>query len=332
MTKEKIRIGSRSLGENEPCYVIAEIGINHNGSMELAKRLIDAAVDAGADAVKFQKRTITVVYTPEELQKPREVPREIIESALKRGVLPAENVKRLQADMQSTTNGDLKWALEFSEKEYAEIDAYCKSKNIAWFASPWDEASVDFLEKLNVPAYKVASASLTDEALLRRMRDTGKPVILSTGMSTMAQVDAAVKVLGKDKLLIMHCVSTYPAELEQLNLKGIQTLKDAYPDVLIGYSGHEKGVYMSLCAAVLGAVSVERHLTLDRSMWGSDQAASLEPKGMELLVGEIRNYEKAKGDGVKKILPEEEPILNKIRSKNTLDALRKTFAPSPAKW
>ena len=275
-------------------------------------------LEADADAVKFQKRTISVVYTEEELARPREVPSEVIEMALKRGVLPPENVERLKADPQNTTNGDLKWALEFSNSEYAEIDRYCREKNILWLASPWDEASVDFLESLNVPAYKIASASLTDAGLLDAIRSTKKPVILSTGMSTMEEIRAAVKLLGEDNLLVLHCVATYPAELEELNLSVIRTLQEQL-NVPIGYSGHEKGVYMSVCAAVLGAVAVERHLTLDRSMWGSDQSASLEPKGLGLMVGEIRNYEKAKGDGIKRVIEKEVSVKQKLRRKNTLE-------------
>ncbi|MDD5075199.1 MAG: N-acetylneuraminate synthase family protein, partial [Candidatus Peribacteraceae bacterium] len=308
MKKEKIGLGSRKIGEGEACYVIAEIGINHNGSIDLAKRLIDASIDAGADAVKFQKRTIPTVYTPEELCKPREVPADIIEKALERGVLPQENVQRLRASrLTETTNGDLKWALEFSAKEYAEIDSYCKTKKIVWFGSPWDEESAEFLSQFNPPAYKIASASLTDERLLRFVRSKGKPVILSTGMSTTEEVDTAVEILGKEDLLLMHCVSTYPAELREINLSLIQTLRSRY-EVLVGYSGHERGVYTSLCAVVLGAVAVERHITLDRSLWGSDQAASLEPKGLALLTQEIRNFEQARGDGVKIVLESEKPI------------------------
>lgn len=315
MPTGKITVGNRRVGEAEPCFIIAEIGINHNGSVDVAKQLIDAAVEAGADAVKFQKRTVPVVYSQADLAKPREVPREIIQGALDRGVLPAENVERLLAsDLQETTNGDLKWALEFSEREYEQIDVHCRAKNILWFASPWDEGSVDFLEQFNPPAYKIASASLTDESLLRHVRAARKPVFLSTGMSTMDEIDAAVRVLGKEDLVLLHCVSTYPAELEELNLGVIATLRERFA-LPIGYSGHEKGVYMSLCARVLGAVTVERHLTLDRSMWGSDQAASLEPKGLQLLVNEIRSYEEAKGDGIKRVLEKEQPILQKLRRK-----------------
>lgn len=318
VTEVKFAIGNRILAKNEPCFIIAEIGINHNGSLDIAKELIDAAVEAGADAVKFQKRTISVVYSEEELARPREVPTEVIQAALDRGVLPAENVERLKAsNLQDTTNGDLKWALEFSQKEYAEIDKYCKEKGIIWLASPWDEASVDFLEDFDIPVYKVASASLTDADLLKHIRATGKPVIISTGMSTMEEIDAAVGILGQDNLLVLHCVATYPAELTDLNLQVIPTLQKHF-SCPIGYSGHEKGVYMSLCAAVLGSVAVERHFTLDRSMWGSDQSASLEPKGLSLLVNEIRNYEMAKGDGNKIVIEKEQPVMQKLRRKNTL--------------
>ncbi|MBU0766648.1 N-acetylneuraminate synthase family protein [Patescibacteria group bacterium] len=315
MKKGQILVGNRPVGNDEACFVVAEIGINHNGSLALAKKLIDAAVDAGADAVKFQKRTVSVVYSEEELQKPREVPAEIIATALERDALPPENVKRLvESNLQETTNGDLKRVLEFTEKEYAEIDRYCKEKNILWFASPWDEASVDFLEQFDPLAYKVASASLTDDVLLQYIHSKNRPLFLSVGMSTLEEVDHAVEVLGKDNLVIMHCVSTYPAELDELNLKVIHTLQERY-GVPIGYSGHESGVYTSLCAAVLGAVAVERHITLDRSMWGSDQAASLEPKGLHNLVTEIRNYERARGDGIKKVLESEVPVLKKLRRK-----------------
>lgn len=315
MQKGDVSVGNRRIGHEGVCFVIAEIGINHNGSVALAKKLIDTAVDAGADAVKFQKRTVPVVYGEEELQKLREVPVELMTAAIKRGVLFPESVERLvSSEYQQTTNGDLKWALEFTENEYAEIDRYCQEKNILWFASPWDEASVDFLEQFDLPAYKIASASLTDDGLLRYIRSRGRPLFLSTGMSTLEEIDHAVEVLGKDDLVLMHCVSTYPAELEELNLNAIRTLRERY-EIPIAYSGHERGVYTSLCAVVLGAVAVERHITLDRSMWGSDQAASLEPKGLNFLVTEIRNYERAKGDGMKRVLETELPIQKKLRRK-----------------
>ncbi len=282
-----IRIGDRLVGEDKPCYVIAEIGINHNGNIDLAEKLIDIAVAAGCDAVKFQKRTVEVVYTAEELAKPRENP-------------------------FGPTNGDLKRGLEFGQKEYEEIDAFCKSANITWFASPWDEASVDFLEQFHLPVYKIASASLTDDKLLRHVRKTGRPVILSSGMSTLAEIDHALEVLGKQDLLLMHTTSTYPASYEELNLRAIPALAARY-GVPVGYSGHETGIPTSVCAAALGACAVERHITVDRAGWGSDQAASLEPNGLTRLVRDIRLWERAKGDGVKKVFPSEVPIIKKLR-------------------
>ena len=275
------------MGDGEPVVIVAEIGINHNGSLETAKKLIDVAVEAGCDAVKFQKRTIEVVYTPEELARPRE-------------------------SVFGNTNGDLKRGLEFGEKEYQEIDRYCKEKGILWFASPWDEGSADFLAKFDIPCYKIASASLTDDNLLKHIRTKGKPIILSTGMSTVDQIRHAVEVLGEDDLILLHCTSTYPGADEELNLKVIPRLKEQF-SCPIGYSGHEVGVYSSLVAAVLGACVVERHITLDRAMWGSDQAASLEPQGIERLVRDIQRVPIWLGDGKKKVYESELPILQKLR-------------------
>ena len=283
----EIRIGHTLVGDNHPCYVIAEIGINHNGDIDLAKKLIDVAVDAGCNAVKFQKRTIEVVYSTEELARPRESP-------------------------FGTTNADLKYALEFGQEEYAEIDRYCKEKNITWLASCWDEASVDFIDQFNPPCYKIASASLTDDDLLRYTRGKGKPVLLSTGMSTLEQIDHAVEVLGKQDLVILHACSTYPAYYEELNLRVIPMLKERY-GTLVGYSGHETGLPSSVAAVTLGACLVERHITLDRSMWGSDQAASLEPNGIHRLMRDIRLVETAMGDGVKRVIEREVPIMKKLR-------------------
>lgn len=282
-----VHIGTKSVGPGQPCFVIAEIGINHNGSMETAKKLIDAAVACGCDAVKFQKRTVDVVYTKEELAKPRENP-------------------------FGATNGDLKRGLEFSKEQYGEIDRYCKEKNILWTASCWDEGSVDFMEHFNPPFYKIASASLTDGKLLTHHKKTGHPVIASTGMSTLEQIDRAVEVLGKDKLIILHCTSTYPSKLEELNLSVIPVLMQRY-GVPVGYSGHEVGLSPTFAAAVLGACVVERHITLDRAMWGSDQAASIEPQGFERLVRDIRAWEAARGDGVKRVYESEMPIIQKLR-------------------
>ena len=283
----RVRIGSRLVGDEQPCLVIAEIGINHNGDVDLAKRLISVALAAGCDAVKFQKRTVDVVYTQEELAKPRENP-------------------------FGPTNGDLKYGLEFEHEEYEEIDAFCKSVKMMWFASPWDEKSVDFLEQFRVPVYKIASASLTDDNLLRHIRATGKPIILSTGMSTYAEIDHAVEILGKEDLVLMHATSTYPAAYSELNLRAIPTMAARY-GVPVGYSGHETGIPTSVCAAALGACSVERHITMDRAMWGSDHAASLEPNGISRLVRDIRLWEQAKGDGIKRVYEREVPIIKKLR-------------------
>lgn len=282
-----IRIGNRLVGDDQPCFIIAEIGINHNGDVDLAKRLISVALAAGCDAVKFQKRTVEVVYSPEELAKPRENP-------------------------FGPTNGDLKYGLEFEQEEYEEIDAFCKSVKMTWFASPWDEGSVDFLEQFHPPVYKIASASLTDDKLLGHIRKTGKPIILSTGMSTYAEIDHAVEVLGKEELVLMHATSTYPAAYPELNLRAIPTMASRY-GVPVGYSGHETGIPTSVCAAALGACSVERHITTDRAMWGSDHAASLEPNGISRLVRDIRLWEQAKGDGIKRVYEREFPIIKKLR-------------------
>ena len=285
---KKVRIGDFCLGEGK-VFVTAEVGINHNGNMETAKKLIDAADTAGCDAVKFQKRTVDVVYTQEELARPRESP-------------------------FGQTNGDLKRGLEFGQKEYEEIDRYCKEKGILWFASCWDEASVDFIDQFHPPCYKIASASLTDDDLLRYIRSKSAPVILATGMSTLEQVDRAVFVLGLESLVLMHCVATYPADWRELNLKVIQTLRDRY-NVPVGYSGHEVGLFSTLTAAALGACIVERHITLNRVMWGSDQAASVEPVGIQKLVKEIRIFEQSQGDGVKRLLESEVPVMKKLRRK-----------------
>ncbi len=282
-----VHIGSRLVGGGEPCFVVAEVGINHNGDVEIAKRLIDAAVQTGCDAVKFQKRNIEVVYTPEELARPRESP-------------------------FGTTNGDLKRGLELGFDEYKEIDRYCKKLGIMWFASCWDPGSIDFVEEFDPPWYKIASPCLTDEELLRHHRKYGRPIILSTGMSTQEQIDRAVEVLGKEDLVLLHCTSTYPSQLEELCLRAIHTLRDRYA-VPVGYSGHEVGLAPSVAAAALGACVVERHITLDRAMWGSDQAASVEPQGFARLIKDIRAVERALGDGAKRLWPSEVPVMEKLR-------------------
>jgi len=289
MTKP-VKIGNRNVGPGHPCFVVAEIGINHNGDIEIAKKLIDVAKDSGCEAVKFQKRTVDVVYTKAELDKPRESP-------------------------WGKTNREQKLGLEFGYDQYVAIASHCAQRDILWFASPWDEGSVDFLEEFDPPCHKIASASLTDDGLLRHIRKTGRPVILSTGMSTMGEIERAVEILGTDGLVLMHTVSTYPAKTEDLNLKVIQTLARRFPDVPIGYSGHEHGTTRSVCAVALGACMVERHITLDRAMYGSDQAASLEPTGLKLMVDNIRAFEAALGDGVKRVIPAEVSVKEKLRRK-----------------
>lgn len=282
-----VRLGDHEVGDGHPCFVVAEIGINHNGNVDLAKKLIDAAALGGCDAVKFQKRTVDVVYSAEELARPRESP-------------------------FGETNGDLKRGLELGPRDYEDIDRYCRDKGILWFASCWDEGSVDFMEPFEPPCYKIASASLTDDNLLRHHRKTGRPIILSTGMSTLEQIDHAVEVLGIEDLIILHCTSTYPSQVEELNLSAMDTLKKRY-EAPIGYSGHEIGLATTLAAAALGACMVERHLTLDRAMWGSDQSASVEPQGIWRLVKDIRAVERARGSGIKRVLPSEVPIMQKLR-------------------
>jgi N-acetylneuraminate synthase len=285
---DEVQIGRYLVGDGHPVHVIGEIGLNHNGDVEIAKKLIDVAALAGAQAVKFQKRT-PEISTPEHMKTvPRETP------------------------WGTMTYLDYRYRVEFEQDQYAEIGAYADSKGLDWFASPWDEPSVDFLEAMDTVAYKVASASVTDIGLLQRMKDTGKPVILSTGMSTLEQIDRAVEVLGTDRLVILHATSTYPLPPEEANLLMIPALKARY-GVPVGYSGHEPGLQISLAAVAMGAVAVERHITLDRAMWGSDHAASLEPHGLMSLVRDIRIINTAMGDGVKRVFPGELAPLSKLR-------------------
>ncbi|MFG2829063.1 N-acetylneuraminate synthase family protein [Streptomyces sp. NPDC048434] len=282
-------LGSREAGPGRPVYVTGEIGINHNGDLENAFALIDAAADAGCDAVKFQKRTPEICTPRDQWDIERDTP------------------------WGRMTYIDYRHRVEFDEDGYRAIDEYCKKRGIAWFASPWDVESVAFLEKFDVPCYKVASASLTDDDLLRAMRATGRTVILSTGMSTPKQIRHAVEVLGSENILLCHATSTYPAKAEELNLRMINTLQDEYPNVPIGYSGHETGLQTTLAAVALGATFVERHITLDRAMWGSDQAASVEPGGLTRLVRDIRTIEESLGDGVKKVYESELGPMKKLR-------------------
>ncbi len=287
--RKTVNIANKTIGDGHPCFITAEIGINHNGSVNRAKSLIDMALSVGCDAVKFQKRTVDVVYTKEELAKERQ-------------------------SVFGETNGDLKRGLEFGYEQYKEIDDYCRQKGIIWYASCWDEGSVDFIEQFDTPCYKIASASLTDDDLLKYVRKTGKPVFLATGMSTMEQIEHAVDVLGQDNLIIYHCTSTYPSELNEINLKVITTLREKY-DCPIGFSGHEKGILPSIMSAMLGANAVERHITTDRTIWGSDQAASLERDGIYRVVRDIRQINTILGDGVKKVYDSELPIIKKLRRK-----------------
>ena len=267
------------------CYVIAEIGINHNGSLDLAKLLIDQAKKAGADAVKFQKRTVEVVYTPDELARPRESP-------------------------FGNTNGDLKRGLEFSVEQYEDLNRYCKKVGIDWGVSCWDGASVDQMAVLQPNFLKVASACLTDTSLLSHYYNTGIPTYLSTGMSTWEEIDEAVKIV--EPACVLHCHSAYPSPLDELNLAVMESLKDRY-SLPVGYSSHTVSPWPALMAAVRGAVVIEAHLTLDRSMFGSDQAASLEPPAFAKLVEEIRTWEKVRGDGIKKVCASEAAVKAKLR-------------------
>jgi len=283
-----LKLGDRYVGDGYPTYLVAEIGINHNGDLEIAKRMIKAAKDAGVDAVKFQKRTPELCVPPEQRGQMRETPWGYI------------------------TYLEYRYKTEFGEQEYAEIDRYCREIGIPWFASVWDEPSVDFMEAYNPMSYKIPSASLTDHPLLRKLVSTGRPMILSTGMSTMDEIRAAVNVLGTERLLITHATSTYPCDPEELNLRMITTLRETFP-CPVGYSGHEVGLVPSVVAVSLGACMVERHITLDRAMWGSDQAASVEPGGFERLVRYVRVTEASLGDGVKKVYDSELSSLKKLR-------------------
>ena len=284
-----VKIGGFNVGDQNHCFIIAEIGINHNGDVNLAKKLIKIAHDLGADAVKFQKRTVEVVYSKHELEMERPNP-------------------------FGDTNGDLKRGLEFGYKEYSVIDKYCKSLSMLWFASCWDRQSVDFIEQFNPPCHKISSACLTDDDLITYIKSKGRPILLATGMSTQEQIDHAVKILGEDNLVIMHCTSTYPSSEAELNLNVIPNYIKRY-SCPIGYSGHEKGVFPSVLAASMGACAVERHITTDRTLWGSDHPASLEPEGLRRLVRDIRLLNTIKGNGNKVVYNSELPIIKKLRRK-----------------
>jgi N-acetylneuraminate synthase len=285
---KQVEIGGRIIGRDHPVYVIAEIGINHNGDVDVAKQLIDMAKVAGCNAVKFQKRTPELCVPPAQRDVPRETPWGVISYL------------------------EYRHRVELGIDEYRVIDRYCRERNIAWFASPWDEPSVAFLEAFNPPCYKVPSAALTDTGLLACIRKANRPVILSTGMSTMDEIRAAVQQFDGLPIMLMHCTSTYPAKADELNLLVIQRLQSEFK-CPVGYSGHEVGLQATYAAVALGASLVERHITLDRTMWGTDQAASVEPGGLLRLVRDIRIVERALGDGIKRIYDSEKSVMAKLR-------------------
>jgi N-acetylneuraminate synthase len=281
----------RSIGAGQPVYIIAEIGINHNGSLDIAKKLIDEAVAAGCDAVKFQKRTPELCTPKDQWHLERDTPW---------GRMTYINYRHM---------------IELGFDEYEAIDIYCKERGIDWFVSCWDEVAVEFMEQFDPGVYKFASASLTDHELIARVKDTGRPYILSTGMSTMTEIRDAIDRFGTDNLMVAHSTSAYPCPPQELNLRMIETLMDMYPDTPIGYSGHETGLATTVAAVAIGACFVERHFTLDRAMWGSDHAASVEPQGMQKLVRDIRDVELALGDGIKRVYDSELGAMKRLRRK-----------------
>lgn len=287
--EDKVQVGRRRVGEGEPVYIIAEIGINHNGSLELARKLIDGAIFAGADAVKFQKRTPELCTPRDQWYNERDTP------------------------WGRMTYIDYRHKIEFGHEEFSFIDRYCRERDIDWFVSCWDEEAVDFMEKFDTPLYKAASATLTDHELLKKMKHTGRPLMLSSGMSEMWQIHSAVEALGSDNLLLAHSTSAYPCPVDELNLRMVQTLRKEFPGVPIGYSGHEVGLAPTWAAVALGATFIERHITLDRALWGSDQAASVEVMGFHNLVRNIRDIEQSLGDGVKRVYESELSSMKKLR-------------------
>jgi N-acetylneuraminate synthase len=292
--KRIIKLKDKKIGDGQKPIFIGEVGINHNGSLDIAKRIIDMAKICGVEFIKFQKRT-------PEICVPENVRDRIIETPW--GVM---------------TYFDYKKRVEFGIEEFREIDKYCEEKNIIWFVSVWDIPSIDFMEKFDMPCYKIPSAKLTDRQLLEKLRSTGKPLILSTGMSTQDEIDKAVSILNNTELFIMHCNSSYPAKDEELNLNCIKNLIKKYPQHIIGYSGHEEGISPSLIAALLGAKMIERHITIDRAMWGTDQSASIEFSGLRRLVRDLNLIDKWLGDGAKRLYESEIPVKKKLRDKETL--------------
>ncbi len=287
-SQPSVQFGDHLIGAAHPVYIVGEIGINHNGDLKSALKLIDAAALAGCDAVKFQKRTPEVCVPLEQRDVIRETP------------------------WGSMTYMDYRYRVEFDAEQYGEIDRYCGEKDIAWFASCWDAPSIGFMEQFNPPGYKIASASLNDHELIDEHVKTGRPLIVSTGMSTLEEIDAATSRVKPGKLIITHTTSTYPCPTEELNLRVIPSLVDQFK-CPVGYSGHEVGLQTTGAAVALGACLVERHITLDRTLWGSDQAASIEPWGLMRLVRDIRAIEAALGDGKKIIYESEAKIRKRLR-------------------
>ena len=287
--RDSVKIGERMIGDNQPTYIVGEIGINHNGDVEVAKNLMLVAKEAGIDAVKFQKRTPELCVPKEQQSQMRDTPWGYI------------------------TYLDYRYKVELDEDAYIEIDRYAKEIGIDWFASSWDIPSLEFIERFDPPAHKIPSALLTDLELLRAYRATGKPLIVSTGMSTLDQIKTALELIGEENLILCHTTSSYPCPPEELNLRMIQTLRDMTSQCPIGYSGHEVGLVPSAVAVAMGACLVERHITLDRAMWGSDQSASVEPQGLATLVKYIRVTERSLGDGVKRVYDSELSSLSKLR-------------------
>lgn len=283
-----IKIGNALIGDDYPVFVIAEAGINHNGDINLAKKLIDVAIAAGCNAVKFQKRNPDEAVPEEHKLVKRETPWGIM------------------------TYLDYRKRIEFGQDQYDEIDRYCRENGMMWIASAWDISSVHFLRRYDMPAFKIPSALITDKDYLNLLRGLDKPLIVSTGMAEIQLVKKVVDFLGEEKIILLHAVSSYPARPENINLNVIKTYHDLF-NCVVGYSGHEVGLQITLAAVSLGAKVIERHITLDRSMWGTDQAASVEPGGLMRLTRDIRIIESAMGDGEKRMLPEELEVEKKLR-------------------
>ncbi len=284
------KIINNYINSQNSVYFIGEIGINHNGDLDLAKRIMKEAKVSGFSAVKFQKRNPEIT-TPEEVK---------------------DNLR--ETPWGNMTYLEYKFKIEFQKREYDEINKYAKELNIDWFASCWDEESLDFINRYDVPCIKIASACITNKKLMNQHVKTEKPLIMSTGMSSLDQIEKAFNILSQNPLAILHSTSTYPCPPEELNLNMIKTMKSLYPKNPIGYSGHESGLSTSIAAAVIGAKIIERHITIDRSLWGTDQAASLGPEGMRKLIGSVNSVIKSLGDGIKKVYPSEQKSITNLRT------------------